>query len=69
MRKIILPLLFASVILTGCVDKKKTSEEVKNTELVKEIETLESAVKEVDATQNEINESAKKLDEALEELE
>lgn len=69
MKKIILPLLFASVLLISCVDKKKTSEEVEKAELVKEIETIEEATQEVEATQKEINESAKKLDEALEGLE
>jgi PBP1b-binding outer membrane lipoprotein LpoB len=69
MKKIILPLLLASVLLIGCVDKKKASEEVESSELVKEIENLESAVQEVQETQKEIIESAKKLDEALKGLE
>jgi TolA-binding protein len=61
-------------LLSGCAkqnnngDNARSSQEIEDVDVKKEINALDSASKKLENTQKEIEESSKKLDEALDEL-
>ncbi len=74
MNKLILAFLIFAALAIGCGEKKAKKDkidslpETENIELRKEINSIESAIIEIENVKTEINESAKKLDELLKDL-